>query len=152
MPNQAPFSRENILAVAAPIASQARRVKFQDVDAAGTIYYSRVFEYFGDVYLDLLLQAGLDVPGMLERRELASPIIHAEADYLSPLRFGDEVRVEIALARVGTTSTSFGYRIVDKNDTVAAVGNTSHVWVDGKTFRPTAVPEALRSRLLAAEH
>jgi YbgC/YbaW family acyl-CoA thioester hydrolase len=141
------FSRERILAVESPLRRQERPVRFQDVDAAGTIYYSRVFDYFGDVYLDLLLSLGLDVPGMLARRELASPLIHAEADYLAPLRFGDQVGVEVALARVGRTSASFAYRIVKDDGVTAVIGQTTHVWVDGETFRPVDVPEALRSRL-----
>lgn len=141
------FSKDAILATAAPLAVLERRVKFQEVDAAGTIYYAKAFEYFGDVYLDLLFAAGLDVPRVLEQRELAAPIIHAEADYLAPLRFGDPVSVEIVLAHIGTSSTRYAYRIRKSDGTVAAIGHTSHVWVDGKTFRPVPVPDALRQHL-----
>jgi YbgC/YbaW family acyl-CoA thioester hydrolase len=138
------FPRETLVDAVGALARQERRVRFQDVDAAGTIYYARAFEYFGDVYLDLLANAGLDVPGMLQRRELAAPLIHAEADYLAPLRFGDDVRVELVKAEVGTSSTTYGYRITKSGGEVAAIGETRHVWVDGKTFRPTPVPDMLR--------
>jgi 1,4-dihydroxy-2-naphthoyl-CoA hydrolase len=141
------FPRETLLGAERALASQRRRVRFQDVDAAGTIYYARAFEYFGDVYLDLWVGAGLDVRGMLERRELAAPLIHAEADYLAPLRFGDDVSVEIVKAEVGTSSTTYGYRITKAGGEVAAIGETRHVWVDGKTFRPTPLPEALKRHI-----
>jgi acyl-CoA thioesterase FadM len=84
---------------------------------------------------------------MLARRELAAPLVHAEADYLAPLRFGDDVRVELVLAVLGASSTAYAYRIKKPDGQVAATGETRHVWVDGATFRPTALPAALRDFL-----
>ena len=77
------FSRDAILGATEALASQSRPVRFQDVDAAGTIFFPKVYEYFSDAYLDLLLAAGLDVPGSLARRESAAPLVHSEA---APLR------------------------------------------------------------------
>jgi YbgC/YbaW family acyl-CoA thioester hydrolase len=134
---------EIVTATDAPIAACVRAVKFQDVDAAGTIFFPRVLEYMADAYQDLLGRAGMDVPTMLRERTLAAPLRHAEADYLAPLFFGDEVTVEVVRADVGTKSVLFGHRI-KKGDVVAAVGSTLHVFVDGRTFRPVEVPEALR--------
>lgn len=138
------FSREQILAAGAALAAQRRPVRFQDVDAAGTIFFPKVFEYFSDAYLELLLAAGLDVPGDLARRTAAAPLVHSEADYLAPLRFGDQVDVEVVLAHVGGSSTAFAHRIRKLDGTVAVIGQTVHVWVSGKTFEPVPVPEALR--------
>lgn len=131
-----------------PIVAQRRTVRFQDVDAAGTIYFPRVLEYFGDAYLQVLQQAGLDVPRMLRERTLAAPLAHVEADFLLPLFFGDEIDVEVALARLGKTSVTFGHRI-RKGSQVTSVGVTAHVFVDGRTFQPVSVPDALR-RVLEA--
>lgn len=141
------FSKQSIVAASEPLAVSEREVKFQEVDAAGTIYYAKTFEYFGDVYLDLLTSAGLDVPRMLAERALAAPIIHAEADYIAPLVFGDRVRVELVLAHLGATSTRYGYRVIKTNGAVAAIGHTQHVWVDGQSFKPVPVPEPLRRYL-----
>lgn len=141
-----PFERDEIVSSPRVFASEDRPIRFQDVDAAGTIYYARMFEYFGDVYLRLLGEAGLDIPTSLARRESATPLAHAEAQYLAPLSFGDRVRVKIVLARAGKTSTSYAYR-VEKGDVVAAIGQTVHVWIDPKTFSPIAVPDSLRKYL-----
>lgn len=141
------FSREQILAAGGALAAQRRPVRFQDVDAAGTIFFPKVFEYFSDAYLELLLAAGLDVPGDLARRTAAAPLVHSEADYLAPLRFGDQVDVEVVLAHVGGSSTAFAHRIRKLDGKVAVIGQTVHVWVSGKTFEPVPVPEALRAYL-----
>jgi YbgC/YbaW family acyl-CoA thioester hydrolase len=138
------FSRDDLLLAASPIVRQPRTVRFQDVDAAGTIYFVRVLEYFGDAYLEVLLQAGLDVPALLRERTLAAPLAHVEADYLEPLFFGDEVHAEVVAARVGTSSVTFGHRLKTRSGEVAAIGETVHVFVDGKTFRPMPVPGPLR--------
>lgn len=141
------WSREAIVAAPEALICQERTVGFQDVDAAGTIFFPKVLEYFSDAYLQLLLVAGLDVPGALARRESAAPLVHAEADYLAPLRFGDHARVEVVLARVGGSSTSYAHRIVKADGTVAAIGQTVHVWVGGASFTPIPVPAALRAYL-----
>lgn len=143
------FSQESLLAPMSVLFSQPRQVKFQDVDAAGTIYFARMFEYFSDAYLALLQESQLDVAGMLERREGAAPLVHAEADYLAPLFFGDAVIVEVVRAHLGSSSTRFGYRVKKTDGKVAALGQTHHVWIDRKEFKPRAIPEALREFLLA---
>ena len=138
-------SREEIFAVEKPIVTQLRSVRFQEVDAAGTIYFPRVLEYFGDAYLEVLERSGLDVPTLLRERRWAAPLAHAEADFVRPLFFGDRAHVDVALCVLGTTSATFGYRIRGEDGTVRSFGSTVHVFVDGKTFRPIAVPEALRA-------
>ena len=143
-----PFERDEISSSRTVYAREERPIRFQDVDAAGTIYYARLFEYFGDVYVRMLAEAGLDMPSSLLQRDCASPLAHAEAQYLAPLVFGDRVTVKIVLARMGKTSTSYAYR-VEKGDVLAAVGQTVHVWVDPKTFSPMPVPASLRQFLEA---
>lgn len=156
-----PPHRDDILAVVEPIIASRRKVRFQDVDAAGTIFFPRVLEYFADVYLLLLETSGLDVPRSLREKAYAAPVVHAEADFLAPLLFGDEVDVEIALAQVGETSVVFGHRIwklrarkeapsessTERERVPAAIGHTVHVFVDGQSFKPIALPDPLRQRL-----
>ena len=125
------------------LVSTRRTVKFQEVDAAGTIYFPRVLEYFADAYLLVLERAGLDVPAMLRDKTLAAPLAHAEADFLRPLFFGDVVDVEVLALQVGKTSATFGHRIRDAKGRAAAVGRTVHVFIDPRTFQPTAVPPGL---------
>jgi 1,4-dihydroxy-2-naphthoyl-CoA hydrolase len=140
-----PFTTDDLCTATTVLFSETRFVRFQDVDAATTIYFPRVLEYFADAYLGLLRQAGLDVPRLLRERVLAAPLKHAEADYLRPLFFGDEVAAQVVRARLGTTSVAFGHRLVRPDGTVSAVGHTVHVFVDGKSFKPIELPTELRA-------
>jgi len=141
------FSRDALLAVPQTILATKRRVRFQEVDAAGTIYYSRIFEYFGDVYVELLERDGVSVPKVMSQREWFAPLVHAEADYLGPMRFGDWVEVAIAKVACGKSSATIGYRIDGKSGRPLAVGHTVHVFVDGETFRPCPIPADVRRAL-----
>jgi 1,4-dihydroxy-2-naphthoyl-CoA hydrolase len=145
------FTRDELVLPERSLFSEPRLVRFQDVDAAGTIYFPRVLEYFADAYLGLLRAAGLDVPRMLRERTNAAPLRHAEADFLRPLFFGDEVLAEVVRARIGTTSVHFGHRLRKPDGEVCCVGQTTHVFVDGATFKPAPLPDALRDFIERAE-
>lgn len=149
--DESAFSRDALLAVREPIHRMPRRVRFQEVDAAGTIYYSRVFEYFGDAYIDLLDRGGVSVPKVMAKQLWAAPLVHAEAEYLAPMRFGDHVVVEVATAACGTSSATVGYRITTEDGRVLGVGHTVHVFVDATTFRPCPIPADVRQALLPAK-
>jgi 1,4-dihydroxy-2-naphthoyl-CoA hydrolase len=140
------FRREDLEAHAHVFSRQERTVRFQEVDAAGTIYFARVLEYFADNYLQLLELAGLDVPKMLRERTSAAPLAHAEASFVAPMFFGDRVVVELVRARVGTSSVTFGHRLL-KGGKLAAFGTTVHVFVDGRTFQKAPVPAGLAELL-----
>lgn len=127
--------------------AEERVVRFQDVDAAGIIFYPRVLEYFSDVYIAMLMGSGWDLPKELGRSAVGTPLVHAEADYLAPLRFGDRVSVEIVGVKLGSTSFTVGYRIRANGGTVASIGQTVHVCLDRATFKPHAIPESLREIL-----
>ena len=138
--------------------AEQRLVRFQDVDAAETIFFPRVLEYMSDTYVSFLFARGLDIPAALRARAYAAPIVHAEADYLRPMRFGDLVgcspamhkiyeAVEMVATAVSARSYAIGYRIRDATGVPTATGETLHVCVDGASFTPRRLPDELRDAL-----
>lgn len=120
-------------------------IRFQDVDGAAIVFYSRFFEYFHDAYAAFLRHHGISLAEAVRTGEWLAPLTHAEAEYVHPLKFGDSALVEIVRARIGTTSLRVGYRIVlSGTSTVCTVGQTVHVMVDRASFRPMPVPEPVR--------
>ena len=123
-----------------------RDVRFQDVDAAGIVFYPRVLEYFSDTFVAFLAAHGTRLAVVLRERSWGAPLRHAEADYFKPLRYGDRIEVAIVRAWVEETEVSIGYRVARVSDAVvASVGQTTHVFVEMEGFRRAAVPEQLRS-------
>lgn len=128
--------------------AERRTVRFHDVDAANILFYPRALEYMSDVYVALFAARGYDLPRALDAGDVGVPLAHAEADYVSPLRFGDAIEVAIVAVRLGTKSFRVGYRVTKATGGVAAVGQTVHVCIDRKRFAPIPIPDEIR-RVLA---
>jgi 1,4-dihydroxy-2-naphthoyl-CoA hydrolase len=123
-------------------------VRFQDVDAAGIVFFPRIFEYFNDAFLEFLEQGGQAAHQALREQTCGLPLRHAEADFLSPLRFGDRIEVALVDAQVEATQVAVAFRIRMLPDgAVAAVGRTLHVCVDLASFKRTEIPAELRAVL-----
>ena len=133
-----------------PLYSLPMIVPFQDIDAAGIVFFARVFDYFHNAFVAHLDDRGVSLPAVIAGGVWGAPLAHAEADYKFPLRFGDHVRAEIVHGEVGETSVTIHHQIVSGADPVRvhAVGKTVHVVIDRKTFRPRPVPTELRNAYL----
>jgi YbgC/YbaW family acyl-CoA thioester hydrolase len=147
------FERDALRLPAANAFTRERPIRFQDVDAAGIIFYPRALELCHDVYVEFLAEVGFPLHESLAGDWLA-PIRHAEADYLRPLRFGDHVEIAIVAAHLGPAAppseVTLGYRITSLSDgEVAIVAQTVHTFLDRKSFRRTAIPDGLE-RVLGA--
>ncbi len=120
------------------------KVRFQDVDAAGLVFFARVLEYLHDCYVSFLAHSGSELSEVLREKRWAAPLRHAEADYFHPIRFGEELAVVLAAAHLEETEITLGYQVIGAADQrVRAVGQTVHTFVDPKTFERMPVPREL---------
>ena len=141
-----PFATRDLVEAPPAAFAHPTEIRFQDVDGAAIVFYSRFFEYFHDAYAAYLRQHGISLAEVVRTGTWLAPLTHAEAEYLHPLRFGDSALVELVRARLGRTSLRVGYRIVLSADrTVCAVGQTVHVMVDRESFRPLPIPDVVRA-------
>lgn len=146
------FDREELKLARSSAFIDARTIRFQEIDAAGIIFYPRILEMFHDAYAALLAAAGTPLRDVMTKDSWIAPVRHAEADYFKPLRLGDEVRVEISRAHVSETETTLGYRLVRGHVAeVCAVGQVVHTFVDRAAFKRIPIPEPVRRALLRIE-
>lgn len=139
------FSPDELIGAPPAVFGHPTEIRFQDVDGAAIVFYSRFFEYFHDAYAAFLRHHGISLAETVRSGEWLAPLRHAEAHYVHPLKFGDSAVVEVVRARIGRTSLRVGYRIVLAGTrTVCTVGQTLHVMVSRDTFKPLAVPEHVR--------
>jgi 1,4-dihydroxy-2-naphthoyl-CoA hydrolase len=125
-----------------------RAIRFQDIDAAGIIFYPRVLEMFHDAYAGFLAFAGCPLAEVLKSDTWLAPVRHAEADYFKPLRYGDEVTVEICRAHLTETEATLGYRIARSGSgEVCVVGQVVHTFVERATFKRRPLPPLVRRAL-----
>jgi 1,4-dihydroxy-2-naphthoyl-CoA hydrolase len=148
------FERDRLRQIRGGGFARERAIRFQDVDAAGIIFYPRALELCHDLYVEFLADAGQPLHVALSGPWVA-PIRHVEADYLRPLRFGDRVEVAIVAAHVGPsvppTEVTLGFRIASlPGHEPAIVVQSVHTFVTRDRFERTPVPEELIAALDAA--
>ncbi len=123
-------------------------VGFQEVDAAGVVFFATIQGYFHEAMVRFLDDAGLPLAAQLRSGAGLAPLVHAEADYRSPLRFGDRFTAGLVDADVAGSRVTLGFR-VDGPAGLAATGHTIHVWVT-PDFVKAPLPEALRAAYSSA--
>ena len=124
------------------------QARFQDIDAAGILFFGRNFDYFHDAYVAFLGAIGEPLHERLADADHLLPLVHAEADFVAPLRFGSEAEVELAVATLGRSSFRIAYALRRSDGALISSGSTVHVCVDKKAFAPRPLDEGLRAALL----
>ena len=84
------------------------------------------------------------------RNDEISPILAAQHfNYRVPIRWPAEVKVQLFLARVGNSSFTVGFRIVDRDDPsrLYADGDNVLVWTARATGKSTPLPDCVRRAL-----
>ena len=122
-------------------------VRFRDCDPMGHVNNA--------VYLTYLEQArfahwravwGFDFEGLPENAP-GVILARAELDYRRPARYGDMLEVRISLQRIGRTSFSYTYDIVDQEERVVAEAKSVQVMYDYAAGRPVPLSDEMRSKL-----
>ena len=97
-----------------------RRVEFRDTDAAGIAHFSAFFFWMESVEHELLRAAGVtvvdrDASGV----EASWPRVSATCDYVSAVRFGDELEIAAGVTAVGRSSVTYGFEFHHEGRPVA---------------------------------
>jgi len=126
------------------------KVRFGDVDLAGIVYFPRFLHYCHvgmEEYFSVVM--GIDYDKLLLEHRIAFPTVHIEIDFLHPLRYGEEVEIEMEIKKIGRTSVEWNYRIFRHGESDAiAQSRQITVCTDLDSFEKKRVPEWLRSRLI----
>jgi acyl-CoA thioester hydrolase len=94
-----------------PPLQTRRRVEFRDTDAAGIVHFSAFFFWMESAEHELLRAAGVPV---VERNpagiDASWPRVSATCDYLSAVRFGEEIEIAASVEKIGRTSVTYGFK------------------------------------------
>ena len=85
-------------------------VRFGDEDHAGIVYFPRYLHYCHCAFEDFFAASGRTYREVLDEDKCGWPSVHLETEFLKPLRFGDELLIDVWVSRIGTKSATFSYR------------------------------------------
>jgi YbgC/YbaW family acyl-CoA thioester hydrolase len=124
-----------------------RRVQFHEIDAAGVMFFARFYEIAHQCFEHALLEVGFDLATALNAGH-GLPLVHTESDFRHPLRFGDQIAVDVACAKIGGKSITMRYHfsLVATATDVATI-TLIHACVDMKGMTTEPVPCGLIAAL-----
>lgn len=122
------------------------QVPFHELDPGGVLFHAHLFNHAHEAYASLLAEAGCSIKTLLKEGKYLIPLVHAEADYLHPLRLDDEICIAVMPTAIGNSSLDFSYTF-QKDGLLCAKARTTHVFLGKDKGTPVTVPEKLRKGL-----
>jgi YbgC/YbaW family acyl-CoA thioester hydrolase len=122
------------------------KVYFYDADPAGIIFYASLFKYVHAAYEDFLRSLHTERNFFFDK-DYILPIIHAEADYVKPIRVGDELRIDVSVSAIRNSSFEISYRFYKNNGDFTAIAKTVHVCVIKEEFKKIELPKDFYNQL-----
>ena len=126
-----------------PLHRHACEVAFGDTDASGWMHFPNVFRYFEEAEHAFLKSRRLLV---FDRARGGWPRVNVSCDYKRPLLAGDRIEVLLEILRVGTSSVTWNFQIVNAVGETAASGSVTTVRVNHEG-KPQPLDENERSAM-----
>lgn len=121
------------------------KIYFYDADPAGIIFYASIFKYVHAAYEDFLRSLSTERNFFFDQ-DYILPIMHAEADFIKPIKVGDELVVELVISMLKKSSFEVTYRFY-RNKEFTALAKTVHVCVFKEKFEKIELPNELYDKL-----
>lgn len=101
------------------------RVRFGDCDPAGIVYFPRFFDWFHQAmesWFDETL--GLPYAELITQQRMGFPCVHTEADFKAGCRLGEDIVVELSVAKLGNSSVNLDYRVLGPDGSLRVTGRS----------------------------
>ena len=125
-------------------------VRLPHTDAAGVIFYPRIFEIEQELFERWLELGGFSLRDMLSGRLAPTPIVHCEADYRLPVRAGDKLTAQLSGLEVGRSGYTMQWSFA-RGMEPAISARVKRVAIDPRAGESIDLPEAFRQWLLETQ-
>ena len=130
----------------APLHRHHREVAFVDTDAGGWVHFSNILRYVEEAEHAFLKSRGVLV---FDRALGGWPRVNVNCDFAKPLKFGDRIEVQLAIAQIGNSSVTWKFELLNPSSETAASGSLTTVRVD-QQGRPQLLTDKERAALAGA--
>ena len=124
-----------------------RKINFYDCDAAGILFYARIYELCHSAYEEMIQGFNLK-EDYWANEDYVVPIIHSEATYHKPLVYNSFVEIELSVIHLGTSAFKLSYNCKNEDGILCVEVETTHVFVDKKTWKKKAIKEDVRACMM----
>ena len=128
-----------------------RPIKFEEVDAANIVFFARFVTYAHESMEHFFSALPGGYAGLILERRVGFPAVHVEITFTAPARYGDVLRIETRVARLGNRSAVLWYRMHHAaSGRLACELKHTVVTTDLGTLRSCDMPADVRA--LLAQH
>jgi acyl-CoA thioester hydrolase len=132
-----------------------RLVEFSDTDMAGIVHHAIYFRYMEAAEHAFFRSLGLTVAPPKTLAAVGWPRVHTEADFSAPLRFEDEVEIQLLVAEKKSKALTYAFRLrklnAPKPHEVArgAITVVCIKMINGQ-MKATNIPKAIAAKIQVA--
>ena len=130
------------------ILTSTIHVASYELDSFGHVNNATFLNYLEKARGDFLQARGLSFHDFFKWNRFPV-VIRVRADYKFPARAEDSLLVKGWITASSPISFTLTYEITNQDDRLVLSGETVHVFVDGKTNRPSRVPSEFKEKFLA---
>lgn len=127
-----------------PVVETPITVRYAETDAQRVVYHGNYVIWFEVGRTAYCEKAGYPYPRM-EAEGFFITVVELHARYRRSARYGDVVTVRTRFGEVKSRGCSFFYEVRLPDGSLAAEGETHHLFLDSATGRLCSVPPAVRS-------
>ncbi|MGE4132109.1 MAG: acyl-CoA thioesterase [Bdellovibrionales bacterium] len=126
------------------------KVAFDEADGEGIVFFGNYFRLAHRAFEAYIPHLGISWEEWFRNPEFGVPLRHVEADYLGPLKPGDDFEAHVRVGDMGNSSVQFHYEFYKEGHLVARL-MTAHVFVSRPDMRKISLPQTLVERLRAGQ-
>src|SRR5262249_50201757 len=114
---------------------------------AHIVFFARFATYAHEAMENFFSSIDGGYAALILERKVGFPAVHVEMSFAAPLRYGDVVRIETRVVKLGNRSAVLHYRMYDKKKGVlAAEVKHTVVTTDLDALRSCPMPADVRAR------
>ncbi len=115
------------------------RVRYGETDQMGYCYYGNYASFFEVGRVEALRQIGMSYK-QLEEQGVMLPVSQFNVDYLRPTYYDDLLTIKTKITKLSGARIYFEYELYNEKGTLCSTANTTLVFVNKETMRPTTAP------------
>ncbi len=122
------------------------RVRYAETDQMGYVYYGHYAVYFEVARVEMLRSLGFSYK-VLEEEGVILPVLNYSIKYIKPAFYDELLKIKIVIKELPATRIRFDYETFNEKDELINIAETTLVFVNKKTGRPSPPPDDLQEAL-----
>lgn len=127
--------------------------RYAEIDQQGVVFNGHYLTWFDEASGAFFDHVGVPYHEFISQA-FDVQVVHSEIDFLSSVRWRDEVRVVVTCEAIGTTSFTLGFDVVRRDpgavaEQVAVRGRNVYVVVSTTDWAKRQIPDELRRGLIS---